>query len=228
MYTFRLTSLGRPSTFFDMKTAARSDDGRARTSEATRSRLIREAATLFNLRGYAGTSVGDILERSKLSKGALYNHFVSKDEIAEESFGYASGLLFDRFHAAMEKVKSPLAQLEAILDIYSNGADKAPSGGCPILNAAIEVDDVDSSLREAVRGAMRRWLELIEVTVRHAIADGELPADVDVKNLASVFVASIEGGVMLSRLYRDPMHRRNAAEHLRAHVRALAKNNAMP
>lgn len=50
-------------------------------AEDTRRRILDTATELFTQRGYAGTSVRDIAERLGMTKGALYYHFASKDEL---------------------------------------------------------------------------------------------------------------------------------------------------
>ena len=58
-------------------------------AEKTRLQIIEHAAVLFNQKGFAGTSMEDIMNATGLSKGALYGHFKSKDEIAVASFQHA-------------------------------------------------------------------------------------------------------------------------------------------
>jgi AcrR family transcriptional regulator len=56
-------------------------DGRRARGEATRARLLATATTLFGERGYEGTSIEAVLERSGVARGALYHHFRSKAEL---------------------------------------------------------------------------------------------------------------------------------------------------
>ncbi len=50
-------------------------------ADQTRERILRTASELFVERGYAGTSVRDISERLGMTKGSLYYHFASKDDL---------------------------------------------------------------------------------------------------------------------------------------------------
>ena len=50
-------------------------------AEETRRRILDAATELFNERGYGGTSIRHISERLGMTKGALYYHFTSKDEL---------------------------------------------------------------------------------------------------------------------------------------------------
>ncbi len=60
-----------------------------RKGELTRERIIAEAAPIFNQRGFAGSSMQDVMEATGLENGGLYRHFRSKEELAVESFRYA-------------------------------------------------------------------------------------------------------------------------------------------
>jgi AcrR family transcriptional regulator len=54
---------------------------RERQAEATRGELVAVARQLFTERGYAGTSIEDIVERAGVARGALYHHFAGKDAL---------------------------------------------------------------------------------------------------------------------------------------------------
>lgn len=54
---------------------------RERQAEATRQQLVDVARQLFTERGYAGTSIEDIIERAGVARGALYHHFAGKDAL---------------------------------------------------------------------------------------------------------------------------------------------------
>src|SRR5208283_5028756 len=57
--------------------------------EQTRREIVRKAAPLFNQKGFAGTSLADLMDATGLQKGGIYRHFSSKEELAAEAFDYA-------------------------------------------------------------------------------------------------------------------------------------------
>lgn len=59
-----------------------------RKGQVTKEQIIRQSAGLFNTKGYAGTSLSEIIERTNVRKGGIYNHFESKEEIALSAFDY--------------------------------------------------------------------------------------------------------------------------------------------
>jgi AcrR family transcriptional regulator len=54
---------------------------RAESKERTRRRLLAEAQRLFRERGYAATSLEQIAEAAEVTKGAIYGHFASKEDL---------------------------------------------------------------------------------------------------------------------------------------------------
>src|SRR2546421_13129204 len=79
-------------------------------------------------------------------------------------------------------------------------------GGCPIMNTAIEADDTHPELRDRARNSMTQWHRLIGRIVKDGIAAGELAPATDPYALAALLTSSLEGALMLSRLYDDPAY----------------------
>ncbi|MGP6157885.1 MAG: TetR/AcrR family transcriptional regulator [Vulcanimicrobiaceae bacterium] len=183
---------------------------------------MERAAALFNTRGVAGASMADVSLATGLEKGGVYNHFETKEALALAAFDYAAGLVLQRLDAAVAAAPTALGRLHALVDVYRSVADKPfIAGGCPLMNTAVEADDTHPVLRERARKAMERWRALIVCTVDEAVAGGELEP-VDSAALASTVIATLEGAVMLSKLYRDPAHMHFAVEHLARHLDGLA------
>lgn len=111
----------------------------------------------------------------------------------------------------------------ALVDVLRSVIEHPPlRGGCPILNTAIEADDTYPALRERARRAMTGWHTLIGHTVTAGIERGELRPDTDPDTVATVLTATLEGAIMLSKLYDDPAYIQCAADHVTGYLRSLA------
>ena len=131
-------------------------------AEATKAHIIQQSAIVFNQRGYAGSSMADIMQATGLKKGGIYNHFASKDELALAAFDYAVSLLSQRIWSVVRTERNAIARLDALVSAYLTYIDDPPIvGGCPILNTAIETDDTDSPLRDRALAAINSWRGLI-------------------------------------------------------------------
>ena len=185
----------------------------------TKARIIHQAAELFNQKGYAGSSIADIMQATGLKKGGIYNHFKSKDELALEAFDYASGLLSQRIWSVVKSKRNAIERLEALVSSYLIYIDDPPIvGGCPILNTAIETDDTDSPLRDRALAAIDSWRSLIVRIVQKGIKKGELRSTVEPDTVATIIICNIEGAIMMSKLERNPIHLERAVAHLQSYI----------
>jgi len=198
-------------------------------ADETRAKIIRQAADLFNQQGFAGVSMSDIMQATGLKKGGIYNHFSSKDELALAAFDYAASQVGQRYLQALKTERTAVDRLKAMITTFSTAPDKlALQGGCPLMNTAIDSDDAHPVLREKARQAMERWRSLLHRTVRQGIQRGELPPQVDADEVSTIIIATLEGALMLMRLYDEPTHLQRAKHHLDHYVESLQINPAQP
>ncbi|MFN7120379.1 MAG: TetR/AcrR family transcriptional regulator [Saprospiraceae bacterium] len=173
-------------------------------ADRTRQLIIEESAVLFNQKGYAGTSMNDITLATRLSKGGVYAHFKSKEEIALAAFDFAVQKVTQRVRECTQAVQHPLEKLRAVVRFYRENIFTPPvEGGCPIQNTSVEADDSNPALRERVQAAMDVWKQGI-IYILHKGKDKNLiREDADPEVFALQFIGTLEGAILLARLYRD-------------------------
>ena len=190
-----------------------------RKGEATRRRIVAQAADLLNTQGYRSTPVSEIMRITGLRKGGIYRHFDSRTTLTLEAFEYAVTRMRDRFLRAAEGKKTATETLLAFLDIFRAAPrDEAFHGGCPIMNLAIESDDADPELRNAARKAMAQMIGRFEQVIAEGIQAGEFPKG-DARARANLMVATLEGGILLGNLYKDRAPMEAVLDHLERYVR---------
>jgi TetR/AcrR family transcriptional regulator, transcriptional repressor for nem operon len=176
-------------------------------AERTRQLIIERSAPLFNQKGYAGTSLQDIMAATGLTKGGIYGHFESKEEIALAAFEHAAGIITRQIADRVAQQESASDKLKAILAFYKNYLISPPvAGGCPVLNTAVEADDTNPLLRASVVKVLNRLHKAVANIVNQGIAAGEFRPKMDASHFSVLFVSMIEGGVMLSKAYGDTKH----------------------
>jgi AcrR family transcriptional regulator len=190
----------------------------------TRQHIIARAATVFNTQGFAGTSMADLTRQTGIEKGGIYNHFPSKEALALAAFDYAVTLISQRMQEVLAQEERAIDCLYAITNVFRSVID-APlvPGGCPLMNTAIEADDTSPILRERAQETMTSWLRLIGGTVKQGMADGELRPDTDPRMVATIMASTLEGSIMLSKLYDDPIYIHRAVEHLTGYLQSLVQ-----
>ena len=196
---------------------------RAKTKgQRTRARIVREAADLFNVRGYSGTSVADVSAAAGLEKGGVYNHFESKDALAMACFEYAAGAVLTRLNEAARSGAGARERIFAILELYSTIAgQRLMKGGCPILNTAVEADDTHPALSALARGALNSWRATIRDILSDGMAAGEFRLLAPADEIATAVVAALEGGMMLIKIYREPALMRAVTAQLSAYLQSI-------
>jgi len=189
--------------------------------QRTRADIVRRSAELMNRQGFAAAPVSAVIEATGIQKGGLYRHFESRDALAFEAFEHAVGQVRERLLGAVQGRSDACDQLLAMLAAYAGDSVDVPlAGGCPIMNTAIEADHAHAGLRERAQAAMSAWHGLVVHIVDAGRRRGEIRAGVDAAQTASMFIAGIEGGVMLTQLYADPTHLQAARRLLEQHVEA--------
>jgi AcrR family transcriptional regulator len=73
----------------------RSDTTRATQGAATRATLIARARRLFGIKGFAATSLDEIVAEAHVTKGALYHHFQSKEDLFAAVYEAVQGEVSD-------------------------------------------------------------------------------------------------------------------------------------
>lgn len=191
-------------------------------AKETRARIISQAASLFNQRGYAGASMSDIMQVTGLKKGGIYNHFNSKDELAIAAFDFAVEQVSQRYLKIFRQHRGAIARLRAVVHTFATAVDEAPvAGGCPLMNTAIDSDDAHPALKERAQQAMADWQGLICRTVHQGRRRGEIRAGVQPDAVATILISTLEGALMLTKLHGDCVHLQRAQVHLDAYIETL-------
>jgi len=84
----------------------------------SRQEILRTAARLFQQRGYDATSMNDVAAALKLSKGGLYHHFQSKDEILYEIMNHAMEITQERVLNPVRAISDPEERLRALIRLH--------------------------------------------------------------------------------------------------------------
>jgi TetR/AcrR family transcriptional repressor of nem operon len=177
--------------------------------------ILQRAGHLFNSHGYKATSIGHITEASGFTKGAIYRHFKSKEKLEEEALGYLTNVMFEHLTRRIKLQKTAPAKLKTIVGFFESYISKPPiKGGCPLLNAAVEADDSSPQLRRKANSILDTLRNSIQHILSKGIEFGQLKKDIDKQYFATVMIASLEGGIMMSKLSRSDKDIRAVIKHL--------------
>ena len=83
-----------------------------------RQEILRAAARLFQQQGYDATSMNDVAAALNLSKGGLYHHFQSKDEILFHIMSHAMDITEERVINTARRVEGPEERLRTLIRLH--------------------------------------------------------------------------------------------------------------
>lgn len=188
-------------------------------STATRDRLIESALYLFWERGFAGTSMADLLAHADVNSGSFYHFFESKEALLRAVLEtYLQALRPMIVDPAFARSREPVARIFAILEGYRGRILQTDCRyGCPLGRLALEIDPENRPAHQLIAQNFAGWIG----AVRECVNELDLPRSTDREALATYVLAVMEGGVMLSRSYGSVEPFDRAVSQLREHFRLL-------
>jgi AcrR family transcriptional regulator len=188
---------------------------------STRDRLIDAARFLFWERGFAGTSMAELLAHAEVNSGSFYHFFDSKEALLREVLeGYLALLRPMVVDPAFASVREPMDRIFAILAGYRQRILATDCKyGCPLGRLALEIDPENAPAHALIAMNFHGWID----AVRECLEDMRptLAPETDLDALATYVLVVMEGGVMLSRSYRSVEPFDSAVAQLREHFRLL-------
>ena len=195
-----------------------------RNPDQTKGRILKKSGLLFNTQGYKATSISDITSATGYTKGAIYRHFKNKAVLEKETLFHLSSLMFEKLRDFIKNESTAGNKLRAIFGFFESYiTNPEVKGGCPLMNAAIEADDSNPTLRrEAVK-----VLDILSDSVKTILTNGirykQIKKDIDLEFYATLFIASLEGAIMLSKLRGNNNDIRRVIKHLEHQLKEIEK-----
>ena len=177
--------------------------------------LVKAAKKLMWERGYEAVSPRDLLDESGAGQGSLYHHFKGKMDLASVALGEVSDEMCELARETVGTDGSGLDRVIRYLDVARDGLK-----GCRMGRFACESSIAEASLRKPVERYFRELQQLLEAALREAQADGEIAKRIDASELALMLITVVQGGFVVSRVYRD----RNAINRATEMARILLKS----
>ncbi len=185
----------------------------AEKGERTRQRIIEEALPLFSVKGYFNTSISDILAATGLTKGGLYCHFQSKEDIWYAVYDEAVRVWRLTVFRDIRTVNDPLERIaktsERVLNRYLEG--EIFDGGCFFVNMLVELSGQSAAMSRHILKGFVGFARLFQNWLREADDAGHLRAGLVFKEVANFIVITLNGAATLFAASRDKavLHRTN-------------------
>jgi AcrR family transcriptional regulator len=166
----------------------------------TKERIVEATSALFMQQGYAATGLKAIAEAGEATTGSLYHFFPGgKAELAAATLRHSGQAYEDLVAAIWDSAPDLLSAVEACFDGAAEVLRQTDYvDACPIATVALEVASSDEDLRLVTADVFASWHRAV---VQRLQAHGLPPGQAD--ELATVLVAGLEGGFLLSRVAKD-------------------------
>ncbi len=168
--------------------------------ELTREKILADATEVFLRKGFLATSVNDLLTATGTTKGNLYFHFKSKEDVGLEVLRRAKAGFAEFLDQALQGA-TPGARIENFfVQVLEKNRRKGFAGGCLFGNTALEASDNAPPYAELVTEVFAEWTARLEHCIAAAQATGQVRQDLPAADLAELVVETLEGSIMQSRL----------------------------
>ncbi len=185
-----------------------------------RGAIIEAAVALFRRKGYSGTGLADIVERSGAPKGSLYHYFPKgKASIAEAAVAEASRRAAETLRALVDKHDTAGALFTAYAGQMAEWMAKSGfQDGSPITTVLLEMAPKD----EAVTRAGREGLAARTAILRERLEADGVPTE-RASRLAELASAALEGALVQARIAESQAPILNIAEEMSRQFAAATK-----
>jgi AcrR family transcriptional regulator len=188
--------------------------------DETRAAILDRAAELTSQVGILGLTIGSLAEATGLSKSGLFAHFRSKEALQVQVLEHVAARFVERVIKPALRVARGEPRLRALFEqMLTWPARNDLPGGCPIIGAASELDDLEGAARDVLVQQQKDWSDTLATVVKSAVAEGHFRKDVDADQLAFEII----GIDLVFHHHHRLLGDRRSAERARAAFEALVE-----
>ena len=162
----------------------------------TRKAVLTAAAQAFDQHGYLGTSMGDILKIAGVTKGALYFHFQSKEDLA---FAVVEAQTEGWEPLAADLLTTGGPGLRTLLDLSRAWAQRIKED--VLIRAGIRLTMERATFERPMPQLYDGWIELVDRLLRRGQKEGDVRGDIDIAAAAHFITAAFTGVQITSQVY---------------------------
>lgn len=164
-------------------------------SNPTRQKILESAFQEIHLQGFQAASLNSILNRSDVTKGALYHYFPDKQALG---FAVVEELIKEAvlqfWLRPLEEASDPIDGLKGLINVAGKSlSDEDVLLGCPLNNLCLEMSPIDDGFRQRVKQVYELWREGFAWALRAGQTNGTVKSTINAMDCATFIVASLAG-----------------------------------
>jgi TetR/AcrR family transcriptional regulator, transcriptional repressor for nem operon len=172
---------------------------------SNREKILEEGLKVVHERGFAASSVRDIVSAAGVPLGSFSNHFASKEafgkEVIERYFANSQTVMRDTLR---NDAKPPLARLKEYIAQSKTKEACGGDQGCLLGNLTAETGGAADAMRLRLNEIFAEVGEAVAYCLEAAVRAGELAADLDCREVARFIVSSHQGAILLAKAEHSP------------------------
>ena len=178
---------------------------RKRNQPSNRDQVIQTAAQMFLMGGYAYTSMDDVMRKSRVSKSNIYYHFKSKEELLLAVVEFWA----DRYEAQLfaslgQNDLTVEKRILAFMELLAAGfTERNHQGGCPFVSLYLQCSEQAEAVRERIFRFFAELHPLLTKLFEQGVKKQEFREGIGADEAASLFIAALEGSLVLAETTRD-------------------------
>jgi TetR/AcrR family transcriptional repressor of nem operon len=176
--------------------------GPGRPREFDIDEVVCDAMKVFQRRGYAGTSLVDLIKGTGLTRGSLYKAFKDKRTLFLAALDQYTTAGLDNLRVNLATDSARDAIRKTLMQIAHTSAHKTGRRGCLVVASAVEMASKDEQIRQRISRTFSRMQSLLEEAVQRGQATGEIQSRRDPETLSRFLVCTIEGMGVLGKTGR--------------------------
>lgn len=165
----------------------------ARTKEFNPDEALERALELFHKKGYASTSIQDLVEVMGIGRGSLYETFGSKEELFTRALNRYADRSYEMMLACINDAPDPVSGIRALIEKMADmHADNPDRSGCMVVNTIIELAPHHPDFVETFRRVWGRLEDLLEETLARAQEEGQIGSGKSPRALARFLSGTVQ------------------------------------
>lgn len=189
----------------------------------TQEKIFNAAKTLMLSKGYPATTVDEICESAKVSKGSFYHSFSSKEELGIRLLEwYHQGGTEKVFGGSYKDIKDSEQRMYGFLDYIEKSSKELWGNGCLLANLGMELAESNPKIRVEVSGIFKKLSHSLETIFEPAGRKNGAKDHPSAKELAEQFLVMLEGSIILARVNKNWSIVNRSIQNFRGHLKSFS------
>ncbi|CPT44965.1 Putative transcriptional regulator, TetR family [Mycobacteroides abscessus subsp. abscessus] len=204
------------------KTAVQRHRKLTEKGQATRARILEQAAELIHTKGVAATNNEQLRRVTGISGSQLNHYFPTKESLVMAVIEWQTEQVMRFYGSEQFAGFDTIEALRSWVDYYVTH-ESAYRDGCTLGSLASQIIKSDLQVHDELARAFDQWRNIFRDELRRMQSLGRLSATADPTQLADLLLSAFQGGMLLTQVQRDVTPLKNALHAAIDHVQTFAE-----